>query len=468
MSLPDPAPAPGPEVRLSTVAWTVVGAALLVALLFVLQSFVGTFVFGVFFYYATRPVYRRISRYVRPASLAAAVAIFALALPALLLVGYALLVVVRELDRLTTEQTFDVSQYPFLGDLLDRVGVPDPQSLLSADVDVLSYLSPDQLASVVDSLGSAVDTLAFFGILAVHLFLMIAIAFYLLKDDHKLAAWGVQTLGRDGGVFVRFGRAVDNDLNSIFFGNILNAAVTGTIGVIVYSVLNVFAPPTIAIPAAALVGLLAGVASLIPVVGMKLVYVPVVIYMLVELLLAGRTDELWFVVAFAAASFVVVDTIPDLVLRPYVSGRSLHVGSVMVAYTLGPLLFGWYGIFLMPMLLVLLVQFARVVLPHLLGRDAQAPGSVDPTYLEAPATSPAATGTSVGAGSTVGSAPAPDPTPGSSRSSPPAGPSGSQPDGGTSSGEPDVPEDPRREREGEGDEEGADGSPFRGDPDAED
>jgi hypothetical protein len=69
------------------------------------------------------------------------------------------------------------------------------------------------------------------------------------------------------------------------------------------------------------------------------------------------------------------------VLRPYVSGGSLHVGTVMLAYTLGPLLFGWYGIFLMPMLLVLIVQFVQIVLPELVTGNRLQPYSVDPTHL---------------------------------------------------------------------------------------
>jgi predicted PurR-regulated permease PerM len=210
---------------------------------------------------------------------------------------------------------------------------------------------------------------------------MIALAFYLLRDDRQLADWVVSTADDERGVVAAFGTAVDRDLNAIFFGNILNAVLTGTIGVIAYTLLNVFAPASqVAVPAAGLVGLLAGVASIIPVVGMKLVYVPVALYMAAVTLLVDP-QLLWFVVAFAAISFVVVDTIPDLVLRPYVSGRSLHVGSVMIAYTFGPLLFGWYGIFLMPMLLVLVFHFGRIVLPELIGGYDITPGAVDPGIL---------------------------------------------------------------------------------------
>jgi hypothetical protein len=50
----------------------------------------------------------------------------------------------------------------------------------------------------------------------------------------------------------------------------------------------------------------------------------------------------------------------------------------MIAYTFGPLLFGWYGIFLMPMLLVLVFHFARLVLPELVQGRAIQPTAVDP------------------------------------------------------------------------------------------
>ncbi|WP_117595149.1 AI-2E family transporter [Haloprofundus halophilus] len=364
----------------SRLGWWFLAALLAVALCYVVYSFIGTVVFGLFIYYATRPIFRRLDERIHPPSLAAAVAMFALVLPALALVGYALLIVVRQLGSVTGN-----------GISPERLGIDptvleqlteltDVRALLSGDL--LQYLTASNLQSALDSLGSAAGTLAFLGIGLIHLFVMSALAFYLLRDDRKLASWFEWRIAGENSVAVAYLRAVDNDLNSIFFGNILNAAVTGTIAVIAYSALNAFAPPGVAIPAAALVGLLAGVASLVPVVGMKLVYFPVAIYMaLVALVPPSNPAGLWFVAAFAAVSFVVVDTIPDLVLRPYVSGRSLHVGAVMLAYTLGPLLFGWYGIFLMPVLLVLVVHFARIILPELVSGDPIRPYAVDPSWL---------------------------------------------------------------------------------------
>jgi predicted PurR-regulated permease PerM len=362
----------------SHAGWWVLGLLLFGAVVYVGYSFVGTFVFGIFIYYATRPIHRRLSRRVRPASLASIVSLFLLALPALLVFSYAFLLAIRELRRVS--ETIGVDIVATVGidpQLLEQVA--DPEALLA--IEWQQYITVERLLSVTDSLSSAVDTLAVVGIGLVHLFVMIALAFYLLRDDNRLSQWAVAQFGDEEGVLEAYLHAVDQDLNAIFFGNILNAAFTATIGVIVYSLLNTLAPAEAAIPAAAVVGLLAGTASLIPVVGMKLVYVPVAIYMGLRAAVGGDPAGLWFVGMFALISLVVVDTIPDLLLRPYVSGRNLHVGSVMMAYVLGPLLFGWYGLFLLPLLLVTTVHFVRIVLPELLDTTTVRPFSVDPSYL---------------------------------------------------------------------------------------
>ena len=367
----------------SRLAWWALGLGLVGALGFVVYSFVGTFVFGVFIYYATRPIHRRLKRRLRPASLAAAVSLFALALPALLLMLYALAVGLQQirpyLDAGDGGTTVAALQ-PYLN-ATGTVSGPDELFRSVRESGGGALLSQETVGAVFSSLGQIGDSISFVGIGAIHLFVMLALAFYLLRDDHKLARWVRGRFGDENGVLEAYLRAVDRDFNNIFFGNILNAVLTGTIGVIAYSLLNTVAPPGTAIPAAALVGLLAGVASLIPVVGMKLVYFPVAAYMGLVAVLGGQQEALWFVAVFAGVSFVIVDTIPDLVLRPYVSGRSLHVGAVMIAYTFGPLLFGWYGIFLAPMLLVLIVHFARIVLPELITGTPIQPYAVDPTHM---------------------------------------------------------------------------------------
>ena len=363
---------PGDRSRL---AWWGVAALLAAVLVYVVQAYVGTFVFGVFVYYATRPVYRRLKRRVKPPSLAAAVSLFALALPAISLLAYTIAIAIQEYNRLPADYQFATVQ-GYLQPYVDLSTIPrTPEELLAGN----------GISLVTDLVDSASQYLGIIATVLLHLFVVIVIAFYLLRDGYRLSRWVRRRFSDDEGVFEVYASAVDRSFHQIFFGNILNAVITAVIGAIAYNFLNVFAPPGTAIPYPTLLGLLAGVGSLVPVVGMKLVYFPAAAYLAAVGLLEGRPEFLWLTAVFVAVSFVVVDTIPDLVLRPYVSGRNLHVGMVMLAYIFGPLLFGWYGIFLGPMLLVLIVHFARLVLPELIAGVPIQPMAVDPGHMVEPA-----------------------------------------------------------------------------------
>jgi len=353
-------------------AWLVLGAVLAATVAWVLYSFVGTFVFALFIYYSTRRVHGRIYDRVGQASVAASLALFALALPALLLLFYATAIGLQELNEFA--RTSDLGAYVEIAGPYLNVSelAQDPRALFDR---------AGGMDLVRSSLSQATSYLGLIATGLLNLFVMLAVAFYLLRDDHRLAAWGDQ-FGRENGVLDEFTTAVDDSLERIFAGNILNAIVTATVAAIVYSLLGVAEPEAFGIPYAALVGLLTGIASLVPVVGIKLVYVPVTIYLAA---MAASEGTGWgFVVLFAVVSFVVVDTIPDLVVRPYVSGGDLHTGSVMFAYILGPLLFGWYGLFLGPFILVFVTHFAGIIVPRLLPRGDESPAGVDPVYLNPP------------------------------------------------------------------------------------
>ncbi|MFC3476905.1 AI-2E family transporter [Halobacterium litoreum] len=352
------------------VAWWAVALALAGALAYTVYSFVGTFVFGVFVYYATRPVYRRLKRWIRPPTLAALVSLFTLALPVLLLVAYTTAVGLQELDAFLAARGANLGQLEsLLGPYIDvSAAVEDPQSLLG---------EPSVQAALQTVAENAVGYAGFLTNFFVHLFAMITIAFYLLRDDHKLASWFRRQFGDDAGVVETYGRAVDRDFSHVFFGNILFAFVTGVIAAVSYSALDSLAPAGVGIPYPALLGMLTGVASLVPIVGIKLVYLPLggwLAYLVVQ-----QGGGYAFLGTFGVVAFVVVDVIPDLVLRPYVSGRDLHLGLVMLAYIFGPLLWGWYGLFLGPVVLVLVVHFVRIVLPELVAGDPIEPEALGPS-----------------------------------------------------------------------------------------
>jgi len=352
----------------------------------------------VFIYYATRPVYERVKRRVRPRSLAAAVSLLLVAMPAVLLLAYSVAVGIQEFGRLA--DTTDLGQF-------------EPYVQPYFNVSQLT-LTPEEIAGSdgVSAIASALDSAtAYLGVLALgllHLFVMIAIAFYLLRDDHRLSRWILHRFGDDMGVLEAYFDAIDRSFHEVFFGNILNAVITGVIGAFAYGLLDLFAPAGGGIPYPTLLGLLTGLASLVPIVGMKLVYVPAAAYLFGVALVSGGGTDLAFPTAFTLVSFVVVDTIPDLVLRPYVSGRNLHVGMVMFAYILGPLLFGWYGLFLGPMILVVAVHFVRIVLPELVAGAPIRPAGIDPGNAMDVGTTPSG-GSSVSVGEESGSTG--DPTP---------------------------------------------------------
>ncbi|MDS0283169.1 AI-2E family transporter [Haloarcula onubensis] len=369
--------------------WIGFGVVLAAAVLFVTYSFIGTFVFGVFIYYATRPLYRRVQRRVRQRTLSALLSLFLLALPVLVLLYYTIAIAVQEFSRFA--QTADVGPYADAVEPYINVSevVQNPQALLS------DAAGP---GTVVDTLGQFVGYLGVVGTGLIHVFVMFALAFYLLRDGDRFAEWLKGFLDHRG-VLDRYFHEVDRSFHKVFYGNILNAIVTGAIGAIAFSIVDFFAPVGLGVPYPALTGLLAGAASLIPIIGMKIVYVPMALYLALEAGLDG--EGWWFVALFVAVAFVIVDTIPDLVVRPYVSGggslsfgpfgRSestpepdsnpgLHTGTLMFAYILGPFLFGWYGLFLAPMILVLVAHFARFVLPVIVEGEGR-PAGVDPTNL---------------------------------------------------------------------------------------
>jgi predicted PurR-regulated permease PerM len=354
------------------------------ALSFVVYSYIGTFVLGLFIYYITRPIHRRLADHVPTSSLAAAVSLLAVTLPIILLIGYTAYVGAFQL--VAVAQSADLQ--PVVDALQPYVsGVEtgsNPQAVFSSLVE-----NPQQFLSggVMDALAQIAAPLAGYlsalGNGLIHLFIVLAFAFYLLRDDHRLAAWFRTQLAGENTPIYAYLEAVDRNLKTIFFGNILNAFAVAILAAISYSVLNVFAPTGIEIPSPVLVGLLTGAGSLVPVIGMKIVYVPVALFLGVEAVLASPA-LLWFPVAFFAISLLIVDTIPDFLLRPYVSGRDLHTGAVMLAYIIGPLLFGWYGLFFGPLLLVLFVHFARILLPELVRGEpvttgATAGNPLDPT-----------------------------------------------------------------------------------------
>ena len=327
------------------------------------SRFIAAFTIAVFLYYSTRNFYRKLKRFRLPKQLRALVTISLLAVPLVLLLSYTIVLLVLEARQF-------VAEYPIAESVPENVawfeGVDElPELTATGLVEAYQTGQLDALIQfVVDHAAFATSLVT--GLL-LNLLIVAVVTYYLLVDDAKFRSWMERF--DDEGIAREFFAAADEELEAVLYGNLLNVIVISLIAIIVYVGYNTVAPSAASVPYPALAGALTGIASLIPVVGMKVVYVPLAGVAAVPAVLSGDYSPLIYIAGFLVLAVVVVDTIPDLILRPYLSGNRTHVGLLMLAYIFGPVVLGFYGLFFAPIVLVLGLTFADTALPRLLGAD---------------------------------------------------------------------------------------------------
>jgi predicted PurR-regulated permease PerM len=352
------------SISRAQIGWGVVGIALGIPLAIVLYSFIGTLVFSIFVYYATRPVYRRLDHRIKHPNLTATITLLIIVLPILLVIGYTLLISIQQLNQIL--QSANIEQYQsMVQPYLSISGqFSNPRELITSVIKG----NPQQLLTLLSKSIGIITTVL------LRLFLLFAFTFYLLRDDYKIANWiresftdDQEAFGDRRSVIDEFVSGVDGDLLTLYVGNAVLVLVIGAFSIPTYYVLDTIAPPGTGIPYPILLGVLTGIGSLVPVVGMKIVYFPLTAILLGRALITP--SPLWFPVIVFLVMFVIVDTIPDFVVRAFVSSRGLHTGLVMFAYILGAVVFGWWGLFFGPLLLILVLRFARIIFPQLVSDD---------------------------------------------------------------------------------------------------
>lgn len=345
----------------SRFGWWLVAVVIALIVALVLHTFVGTFVLGLFFYYGLRPVNRRLERLLGSRGWAAAATYGLVALPALVLLGYLGLILLHDL---TTGQTLRTVQ----GVLEPYVSVPmpsgDAQQVLGRLVqNPRSLVGQEGLNTLQQVASTAAGVLGFLLTGLFHLTLALILGFYLLRDDTRLAGWFRSEFGEESTAY-GYASAVDQDLEIVYSGNIIAIGLIAVLAILTYNGYNLIAPGSVAIPMPTIMGVLTGVASLIPIVVGKVVYLPVTAYLG---LVSVATDPglLVYPVGLLVVAFLFLDLLPQTFLIPRVAGRTLHVGLVMLSYIFGTMLFGWYGLFYGPLLLVVVVHFVRIVFSQL-------------------------------------------------------------------------------------------------------
>jgi predicted PurR-regulated permease PerM len=341
--------------------WWLFVIALAGAMAFLTYSFIGMVVLGVFGYYATRPISDRISRVIDSDGLAAGLTVTVVLLPVLLLAIYAGIQVFH--------QVIDVYSGTSVGALATRIAGLD--SLTAAQQTQLVSTLDNPLSALRDMQGSIWSNLqtgmtvlsGLFGAIVL-LAMSITISYALLARDDGLAETLVELFGGRNTTAYAYALAVDEDLESVFFGNLVFIFVMAVIATLAYTATNFLAPEGLQVPMVLVLGLLTGFTSIIPIVVGKVVYVPVVGLLAFQATQGGGTG-LPFVGGVLVVYFLVLDILPQSFIQPYITGRDFDMLVLLFAYILGPILFGWYGFFFLPIVAVLVYEAVRIVLPEL-------------------------------------------------------------------------------------------------------
>lgn len=325
-------------------------------------SFVGMLVLGVFGYYATRPICDRLRRVVDSRRLASTLTVLAVLVPTLLLVLYAGTQVVHQVQQQLGGSAASMLAARLFGiDSLPASGQTQLLSMLDKPLSGGPLRGSGSIWSMLQSGLEAVQ--AVFGAVVL-LGLSVTLSYVLLERDDVLSETFVTLVGGRETTAYAYACAVDDDLESVFFGNLLFVVVMAVIATVLYAATNVVAPQGLQVPMVLALGFLTGLTSLIPIVVGKVVYLPVVAYLALQATQTGG-NHLPFVGGTLLVYALVLDILPQSFIQPYLSGRQFDTILLLFAYVLGPVLLGWYGFFLLPIVVVLLFEAVRIVLPQL-------------------------------------------------------------------------------------------------------
>lgn len=371
-------PVAPPQDR-SRLGWWLFVALLAVVATLIAYEFIGILVLAIFGYYATRPINDRLATAIDSDDVAAWATVLVVLIPLLLLVFYAGI----QLALQAQQALGSIGVLP--QDLLQALPVEQRTALQSAFRNPTRLLSnPQRILDVATMIGSVLGVIS--GVL-LRISLAITLTYFLLANDKALADGFRRIFGGTDSTAYAYGVALDEDFESVWFGNFLFVLVMAVIATVTYWWTNLVAPSGLHIPMVLVLGFLTGVASLIPLVVGKVVYLPVIAALGLQASQAQGTPYL-FVGIVLVVYFFVLDFLPQTFVQPYITGRQLDTVMMMFGYLLGPILFGWYGLFLLPMIFIVILEAIRIVVPNLVRGE---PMTTEVEIGEAVGTTPRAT-----------------------------------------------------------------------------
>ena len=342
------------------IKWILVGALCIYPVMLMVMPFIDTLIFSIFAYYSIRPLFKKVDGVIKHKTASIIVSIMLIIVPLVLFLMY--LANVASTELISLSRNLGPGYKSIIADwvgqyagLLSNMNWGEVLSLAknNADLKGILDLGLGLISGIFDKILRTV--------------LVFAFTYLFLAEGTRFHKWFVrEVIHQDKRQVVNFMDSVDRDLESVFYGNILTAIIVTANGVIVFTLINVFFSTSMVIPYPVLMGVMCGIASLIPGVGVSLIWVPATILLGANAYLTdGLGEHIKFIGIFAAASLILVDFIPSWLLRAKISGKGVDDTLLFLAYILGPLTFGISGILIGPIVLVLTVNFAKLVVPKL-------------------------------------------------------------------------------------------------------
>ena len=312
-------------------------AGIFILAFFILKPIIISIIFGILFAYIFNPIYKGLYRIIGKKNLAAIILIIGITFIITLPLIYFTPVIVREAaDTLNLLQNFN------FGEFFREYVSPEVAQGFSINLD--NIFSQTIVAFINQFKNILINLPSFLLQFVVFLFTF----FFVIRDSEDIKKY-ISPLSPFSKITgVKFLRELRGITNAIVFGQVLVGILQG---IAVGAVLFIFG-----VPKALILTILAGLLSIIPILGSWLVWAPVSFY----LLSTGQTFQGIFLIIYGA---LFVSSIDNLI-RPYLLSRQSNLPVVLsIIGTIGGLyFFGISGLILGPLILayvLIIIEFYR-------------------------------------------------------------------------------------------------------------
>jgi predicted PurR-regulated permease PerM len=247
----------------------------------------------------------------------------------------------RQRPSVTFPSLDQLSRYPVIGKALQWVS-----DNASVTADQLQGWLTDSARSLLQSAASMGGNVLL-GVVGtvVGFFLTLFLLFFLLRDGRRLLTHAARLIPLDQARRTTLVQQMASVLRAVFYGTVTTAVIQGALVGVGFAIVK--------LPSPVVFGVLAALASFIPVVGSMIVLVPAMLY----LVAIGRWGAAVFLIIWS-----ILIAIAEQLLRPLLSSRHGEVSTLAVFMGAlgGVQAFGFIGLLVGPVLLSLIVALVRL------------------------------------------------------------------------------------------------------------